>query len=160
MSVVFDAVHAADFFARATLHAPARGASTVFNDLGTITMHTWLKDQTIVTGPAPINAITLNRYHVEYIRTDGRNTPGVDVPVPFDGAVTATVHAQTVDVPFEIVRNAAKLEAPLKSLAGLGGRVIISTICQVTFYGKDLAGNDVQAVATITINFGDFPDPQ
>ena len=34
-----------------------------------------------------------HRYHVDYVRADGRNTPGVDVPYPFDGAITATVTA-------------------------------------------------------------------
>ena len=35
----------------------------------------------------PINAITLTRYRVDFRRTDGRNTPGVDVPYGFDGGL-------------------------------------------------------------------------
>ena len=31
--------------------------------------------------PSPVNAITITQYHVEYIRSDGRNIQGVDVPV-------------------------------------------------------------------------------
>ena len=38
-----------------------------------------------------MNAITITQYHVEYVRSDGRNTPGVDVPYAFDSAVGATV---------------------------------------------------------------------
>ena len=42
--------------------------------------------------PRPTNNfITVTRYHVEFRRTDGRNTPGVDVPYAFDGAGTVTV---------------------------------------------------------------------
>jgi len=29
----------------------------------------------------------------------------------------------------------------------------------VTFYGQDLAGNDIEATGTIQVNFADFADP-
>ena len=35
----------------------------------------------------------------------------------------------------------------------------ITTIAAVTFYGKDHAGNDVQAVGQIGVTFGNFGDP-
>ena len=41
--------------------------------------------------PTPLNQVTFTRYRVVYRRTDGRNAPGVDVPFPFDSAVTFTV---------------------------------------------------------------------
>jgi hypothetical protein len=41
----------------------------------------------------------------------------------------------------------------------MGGRVIISTIAEVTFYGEDLAGNDIRVVGTMSVNFADFADP-
>ena len=44
-----------------------------------------------------------------------------------------------------MVRHQAKLEQPLRALVNNGGRVFISTVAEVTFYGADLAGNDVQA---------------
>ena len=53
-----------------------------------------LKDQGTAgaaTSPSTLNAMTINRYRMSFRRADGRNTPGVDVPYPFDGAVTATV---------------------------------------------------------------------
>ena len=55
--------------------------------------------------------------HIEYVRADGRNVPGVDVPYAFDGGATATITPQSVDVIFELVRHSAKLEAPLMALA-------------------------------------------
>jgi hypothetical protein len=59
-----------------------------------------------------------------------------------------------------LVRAQAKLEAPLKALAGGGGSIIISTIAQVTFYGRDQAGNDVSVTGQISVNFADWGDPQ
>jgi hypothetical protein len=55
------------------------------------------------------------------------------------------------------VRHVAKAEAPLKALST--SNLIISTIAEVTFYGKDLAGNDVVAAGSIGISFGNFADP-
>ena len=105
--------------------------------------------------------MTLNRYRIVYRRADGRNTPGVDVPFPIDGGVTATITGSAPStVAFEMVRHQAKLEQPLRSLANFGGRLFISTIAEVTFYGSDLAGNDVQATGTINVSFSDYADPE
>ena len=81
------------------------------------------------------------------------------MPFPVDGAVTATVTATPTVVPFEIVRHQQKLEQPLRSLASFGGRLFISTIAEITFYGADQMGNDVQAKATISVSFSDYADP-
>jgi hypothetical protein len=139
------------------------GANTIFDDVGKATLRMVLKDQgapAITATPTLVNAITVTRYHVEYIRADGRNVQGVDVPYAFDGGVTATILAGPSDVPFELVRHSAKRESPLTALATGGGRVFISTIAKVTFYGQDLGGNDVQASGDISVNFADFADPQ
>ena len=90
---------------------------------------------------------------------DGRNTPGVDVPIPFEGFVTVTVGAAGTAVPIELVRHQAKLEQPLASLARGGGRIFISTIAEIVFYGADQVGNKVQAKATIGVSFSDYGDP-
>ena len=61
--------------------------------------------------PTTNNEVTINRVHVEYIRADGRNTPGVDVPYAFDSAVTGTIPAGgSLTIGFVLVRNAAKQE--------------------------------------------------
>jgi len=104
----------------------------------------------------PVNSITLDRYHVRYIRADGRNVQGVDVPYAFDGGMTLTVGTSEVSGVFTIVRNIAKDEAPLKALTVNG--VIISTIAEVTFYGHDQTGRELSAVATISVDFGNFGD--
>jgi hypothetical protein len=135
---------------------------TIFNDLGSAQMRTLLKDPGAAgtqTAPSGFNAVSISRYHVEFVRADGRNTQGVDVPYAFDGAVTATITESAAAVPFELVRHNAKDEAPLKALVGGGGRIFISTIANVTFYGKDQVGNDVQVTGSIAVDFGDFADP-
>ncbi|MEW6320781.1 MAG: hypothetical protein AB1635_06815 [Acidobacteriota bacterium] len=137
---------------------------TVFNDLGRAALRLGLKDpgtSSNPNSPSPLNEITVNRYRVQFRRADGRNTAGVDVPYGFDGAVTATIGTGTaVTVGFELVRHQMKQEPPLRNLQNAGGANIISTICEVTFYGRDQAGNEVTVVGTISVNFGDFGDPQ
>lgn len=135
---------------------------TVFNDIGQVTMSLILKDPGqpgIAAAPTPLNQITFTRYRVVYRRSDGRNTQGVDVPFPFESAATFTVPADgTVTAAFEIVRHTAKQEAPLAALRS--NPTIISTIAEVSFFGRDQAGNNVTAVGNIGILFGNFGDPQ
>jgi hypothetical protein len=145
----------------ATLRSDVITKGGIYDDIGRVQFRIMLRDAGTVTQTTPtdINSVTFSRYRVEYVRSDGRNAQGVDVPYSFDSAMTLTVPATGVATGvFEIVRHTAKLEAPLKALAVNG--VIISTIAQVTFYGKDLAGNDVVAAGSIGISFGNFADPE
>ena len=109
--------------------------------------------------PSTSNFITVTRYRVNYVRADGRNTPGVDVPYPFDGGMTVTVGDSPVIAAFTVVRVQAKEEAPLLPLAGFGGALDISTIAEITFFGKDQAGRDVTVSGKLGINFADWGDP-
>ena len=135
---------------------------TTFNDMGLVTMSLILKDpgqSGIIATPSALNQVTISRYRVEYRRTDGRRTQGVDVPYSFDSAVTFTVPTEgTIDAGFEIVRHTAKQEAPLAALTR--NPDIIATIADVTFYGRDQADNDISVTGTIGINFGNFADPE
>jgi hypothetical protein len=135
--------------------APASPCPTVFDDSGQAQFTLMMKDPTLT--PTAVNQITLTRYTVTYTRTDGRNTPGVDVPFPFDGALTITVPAAgSATAAFELVRHTAKEEAPLVDL--IVNQQIITTIATVTFYGTDQAGNAVSATGSLTIEFGNFGD--
>jgi hypothetical protein len=141
---------------------------TIYSDLGRVGLRIGLKNPGTVAQPAapsPLNDITIQRYRVVYRRADGRNTQGVDVPYAFDGAFTITVpSASTGSGTFDLVRSAAKREAPLSNLrdtsASAGGAQFIGTIAEVTFYGRDQAGNDVSVVGSISVNFADYGDPQ
>jgi len=136
--------------------------NSTFNDMAEVEMRLILKDPGppgVNVGPSLLNAVTITRYRVEYRRSDGRNTQGVDVPYSFDSALTFNVPSDgSATGVFQLVRHAAKEEAPLKALAN--NLDIISTIAYVTFYGHDQAGNDVSATATIGVDFGNFADPQ
>lgn len=128
---------------------------TIFNDIGQVSLSLGMKD--ILNQPTTNNFITINRYRVRFTRADGRNTPGVDVPYGFDGAVTATVSGQTT-IGFELVRHIAKQEAPLRALAF--SSVIISTIAEITFYGQDQTGREASVSGQMLVSFGNFGDPQ
>ncbi len=130
-----------------------------FTDLGTATIRAEMKNTRSTTAPSAINSITLNRYRVRFRRTDGQNREGIDVPYGFDGGTTMTIAiGSSQAVIFDLVRPQSKLEPPLRTLVGGGGLLIISVIAEVTFYGRDQAGNDVSVVGTIDIKFADFGD--
>ncbi|HSC28223.1 MAG TPA: hypothetical protein VLD67_13175 [Vicinamibacterales bacterium] len=133
---------------------------SVFNDLGRVRFVLAMKDPgspTSPTAPTPANFITVNRYSVRFVRADGRNAPGVDVPYAFDGAFTLTVRDSETSGVFELVRHLAKLEAPLLALSRNG--VIISTIAEITFFGRDQTGRDVSVTGKMLVDFGNFADP-
>jgi hypothetical protein len=143
-----------------TVNGTTTKVPTIFNDLGRAAFEVVAKDQTLTASPTtPINAVTLQRYRVTYRRTDGRSTPGVDVPFPIEGGLTATIApGQSGEVIFDLVRHAAKSEPPLRNLRHLGGSIFISTVAEVTFYGRDQNGNEVVATGTVDVTFADFGD--
>ena len=129
------------------------GRTSIAPDRGQATLTLQMKDS--LTQPSPANAITITQYRVEYVRADGRNTQGVDVPYAFDGAVTVTVSGAAT-VPFTLVRIQAKEEAPLAGLARGGGAIDITTIARVTFYGHDQNGREVSVTGNIEVTFSDW----
>lgn len=129
---------------------------TILEDPGKASFHLQMKDNAYAT--APSNVITVTRYHVTFIRADGRNTPGVDVPYGFDGAVSETISSSGT-VGFVMVRASAKAESPLVALVGNGGHQFISAIAQVTFYGTDASGNTVSVTGQMSVSFADWGDP-
>jgi hypothetical protein len=128
---------------------------------GRVTMSLMLKDP----GPPGIAHHTdgrerrhLTHYRVTYTRTDGRNVPRRRRALLI--RLRRHVHGdagETVTAGFEIVRNTAKEEAPLRAL--VSNPTLIGTIAEVTFYGKDRSGHDVSASGSIGITFGNFGDP-
>jgi hypothetical protein len=129
---------------------------TKVSDLGQAAFQLALKDPGGTASPntpTQNNFITVTGYHVQYIRSDGRNTQGVDVPYAFDGALTATVSGNTT-VTFTLVRLQAKLEAPLAALAT--NNIPFTAVAQVTFYGHDQTGRDASVTGSIEITFANF----
>jgi hypothetical protein len=141
---------------------PDNPCPTIFADPGQVTLRLAPKNIGPVgapSTPSSNNEVTINRVHVAYRRADGRNVEGVDVPFAFDTAATATVPATgTVTMGFLLVRHDAKMESPLVQLVNSG--IIITAIADVTFYGRDLVGNDISVTGSIGVDFGNFGDSQ
>jgi hypothetical protein len=139
--------------------SPTSPCPTVFSDVGQVTLRAPLKDIGATSSLAPTsnNEVTINRFHVDYTRADGRNTPGVDVPFGFDSAITGTIVAGgTLQLGFELVRTVAKEESPLVQLRTSNN--FISAIATITFYGVDRVGNNLQVTGQMQIEFGNFGD--
>jgi len=139
--------------------SPASPCPQVFGDTGTALMRATLKN--IGSGtpltPTSNNDVTITRIHVDYTRSDGRNTPGVDVPFPIDSAVNGTiVGSGSTTIGFELVRNIAKEQSPLVQLKVSPN--IMSVVATVTVYGVDRTGNQMQVSGQIQIEFGNFGD--
>ena len=145
-------------YVQRTLNGVEVRVPTIFGDAGRVTVGVSMKDPA-TTAPSSANSVTFTRYRVTYARSDGRNTPGVDVPASFDSAVTFTAApGATVQATFDLVRNVAKSEAPLVGL--VANQELITVIATVTFFGQDHAGHDVSASGNIGITFGNFGDPE
>jgi hypothetical protein len=156
---------ASSYLVITTLTGGAEGGATVESDVvsdeggivqdsGQATLTLQMKDPG-GPGPSPVNSITITQYQVEYIRSDGRNVQGVDVPFAFASGVTATV-IDSATVSFTLVRAQAKHEAPLRALAGHGGAQHITTVARVTFYGRDQTGREVSVTGNIEVSFADW----
>jgi hypothetical protein len=133
------------------------GTCIVAPDFGVVEISVTLKNQDQVT-TSFFNDVTFRTYRVTFVRADGRNAPGVDVPFPFDGAANFTVKidAGTTTRAFILVRDQAKLEAPLRNLAFNGGSVVLSVIAEIEFFGTDGAGREISAKSFLNIHFADF----
>jgi hypothetical protein len=134
--------------------------ATIFNDPARVTFKLGLKDPGPASSPVTPtqnNWITVTQYHVQYVRSDGHNIEGVDVPYAFDGGLAATVSADTT-VGFTLVRNQAKMEAPLAALQT--NPIVLSTIARVTFYGHDQTGREVSVTGNVDVTFANFGDPK
>jgi hypothetical protein len=128
---------------------------TVVNDSGSAILRSIRKDVTALSPTTTNNDITVRRVHVSYRRSDGKNTPGVDVPYPFDNAVAVTIPAENAGtITFDLVRHDAKLESPLVDLRTKP--MVLTVIADVTFFATDAVGNEVAVTGSVTINFADF----
>ncbi len=135
----------------------------VTSDAVQVTLRLAPKDPGGAAGPAAPSGTqfaTVDRYRVRYVRSDGRHTPGVDVPHAWDGVlgVTASVAAEILEI--VLVRASAKLDPPLITLRQGGGDVVINAMAHVTFYGRDHGGARVQADSAIEVEFADWSDAQ
>ena len=112
-----------------------------------------------ISPPSQFNDVVLTSYRVTFELPTGPGTPGVDVPLPFDGnfsTVLCEVDKSTA-VPFAVVLEAAKLTAPLVGL--IGTVTVIQSKAKIEIFGHDLTDKPVQATGYLTIYFGDYIEP-
>jgi len=135
------------------------GGGTVVADTAAATFRVQSLEPAPILGASPYYDVMLERYTVSYTRTDGKNNPGVDVPYPFEGSISAVVPlGATTTVSFVLVREAAKLEAPLIRLVDLGAEVVLTATAKIDFYGHDLANNQVKATGYLTVYFANYAE--
>ncbi len=132
-------------------------STTIYADSATVTFRGRLLDPASLSGPSYYNDITVTRYIVSYIRADGRNTEGVDVPYSFEGNLSVVVPIDSSkDATFVIVREVAKLEPPLIGLHEWRDAGVIEATAKVDFYGQDQTGNTIKATGYLTVFFANY----
>ena len=109
-----------------------------------------------VDGPTQFNDVVLTNYRVTYELPTGPGSPGVDVPLPFDGNFSTVLCQvdETTSVPFVVVLESAKLAAPLVGL--IGTNTVIETRAKIEIFGHDLTDHEVTATGYLTIYFADY----
>lgn len=135
------------------------GETYVTADVAKATLRATLLDPAPLMGASAYNDILVNRYVVNYTRTDNKNTPGVDVPYPIEGMLNVLVGIdQTVQISFIIVKETAKLEPPLRNLAIGRAEGVLTVNAKIDFYGEDLTKRKVKASGYLTIEFANYSD--
>lgn len=132
----------------------------VFNDNASISFRNdflQIGPGAIGGGSTFINDIVVSRYRVDYFRSNGRNTPGVDVPFGIDGTMNVTVPADSnATGAIIVVRHDAKKEPPLAELdLGRSENVLVANAA-IRCYGQDLSGRVVSATGYLEIHFANF----
>jgi hypothetical protein len=110
--------------------------------------------------PGFIADIIVNRYRVDYFRSNGRNTPGVDVPFAIDGTMNVRVPVDgNATATIVVVRHEAKKEPPLAELQFGPSEGTLTLNAQMQFFGHDIAGRTVSATGFLEIHFAAFAEP-
>ncbi len=132
----------------------------IFNDNGEVSLNAQLLSPG-TTNSTYYQDILIDQVDVSYSRTDGLNVEGKDVPYRFSQKVHARILVgQTTTFGFMLVQHNAKIESPLLELRQLGQEHVLKLEAQITFHGKDLAGNRVEPVTgSISVWCADFADP-
>lgn len=111
--------------------------------------------------PTPYQDIIVDQIDISYSRSDKtKPVEGKDVPYGYSQKVNFLVTiGDSIEYGFVIVPHVAKIESPLVELVGGGSGKVLRLEANLTFYGKDLAGNRVAPVKTsVSIWCADFAD--
>ncbi len=105
-------------------------------------------------------AVLIQRYQVQYSRSDGRAIEGLDVPHTISGVLSSAVDVSTSgtsEVPIEVVRRQAKLDPPLSNITGFD---IVTMFATITISGQTVSGDTVTASGNLQIDFANFGDTE
>jgi hypothetical protein len=150
--------------------------SAWINDDARVVVNVYRKNPN-VSSTSPLEHVRLESYQVRYLRSDGRNVEGVDVPYRITGSLNAVrVHTPTdtgeqeVEALINLVRHSAKREPPLINLIFsdltplargpfLTGEGIITTSAEITVYARQVTtGEPLSATGRFQVVFADFVD--
>ena len=135
------------------------GAQSWRADSANVTLSASMLDPDPLFGTSQYNDIQVTRYVVTYIRSDGKNIQGREVPYSFEGELSVLVRiGQLANVRFVIVREVAKQEAPLLSLYQAYQGDVLNVTARVDFYGHDLANKNVKATGFLPVYFANYAD--
>jgi hypothetical protein len=109
-----------------------------------------------LNGPSQFNDVILTNYRVTYELTTGPGSPGVDVPMPFEGNFSTVLCSvdETTAVPFVVVLEAAKQSAPLVGL--IGTTTVLERRAKIEIFGHDLTDHPVTATGYLMVYFADY----
>lgn len=103
---------------------------------------------------------TIERYEVHYFRSDGRATPGIDVPFAISGNVSKEVIEESATtLNLEVVRRQAKVEPPLKNLENGGSAFVVTMFAEITLHARTTTGEVLNPVTgRLQIDFANYGD--
>jgi hypothetical protein len=126
-------------------------------DAAKVTFVAQTLDPDPILGTSSFEDIQVTRYVVSYIRSDGKNVPGKDVPYSFEGNLSVLVRVgQTSDASMIVVREVAKQEPPLVNLQYAERGDVLNMTIRIDFYGHDLANKPVQATGYLPVFFANY----
>jgi hypothetical protein len=169
--------------------AGINGGATVNSDVGlpvtnddvSVTVNIFRKNNNPSLGVSAVGHVSLESYQVRFLRSDGRNQEGVDVPFRITGALgnvrlhTPSAGGETeATVSLTLVRHQAKLDPPLRNFqidptsplnssgqgtagANFPGSVVLTTVAEITIYARTIEGDALQATGRVNVTFADFP---
>jgi hypothetical protein len=147
----------------ATAYSDVITNGSIFDDPAVAEVEAQPLDPTLgATDVTPYMDVLVDQIDVEFRRTDGRNTEGVDVPYHFTQPMSIKVPiTESVSIPFTLVRHVAKLEAPLFALRdAVNQGKVLQLVAVVTIHGTDGAGKRVAPVTGyLSVWCSDFADP-
>lgn len=129
--------------------------SQYYSDFVTVTLQAATLDPNPLLGVSQYSDIMLTRCVISYTRSDGATGEGTEVPYHFEVNLSYRLPVgSSVSFPLMIVRDVAKTQPPLSTLAG----AMLECTAKIEFFGHDLRNREVKQTAYITVRFADYLD--